>query len=1058
MEDAYESQCQEEEAAARDNALPVHVNARRDTGKREGQDDDEQGGGISGAELSQQAAVSKRGQNGDTASGSILAAALDRKGSEMMRDDDDDEEAVFDDGDAAEGESLGPESEDDGSVDDVESSASPIVTSPSQPSQPSSPYGFLDDNPGMLVGALSPGTHRSLLRDWQTGGVSTAVDEYADYEDAGYFRVELPHSEEPEFLRREVEGWAEELEMMHAHITGGGGGGGGGGGKMGQTPARAAAMKSVRGFGDSGDGGDQPSVGGDPAVTWPSSREEGDRDGGVGASGGGGEVGEIVAKKNTSKTLATNKAMKTVAAEVYNNGAVGAAGLDFAFDRSPLGSMTPTSDAAGPALDWGGSEFGGSSHSPMEGGGGGTPKSANGLNSHDLNLDSAADALRAWAAAGGEGSPIAGAGGGGGGGGQGGRGDDEDEDEDTALSTAEPRGAFGARMDEAEARDDVGASVQANAQRKTVEGEDKDDDEEQGDISAAEPSSSGVEREAPPPPSTAAAEGGSDGGVDSEDGSDMDVAEEGCCGESDEEDWVRVNALKGRKMQHEMLSPEEAEALRRLEMSAATTMVEPAAATGGGRLASVLDKLNLDDDDSEEEEEEASASDRQKETSNKTSEEAATDAPERQDPDSDPESFTTFNLRIVHRLNRTGFEEHKEFPVRLGSVVAGRYQLMEYLGSAAFSQAVQALDLQTGMLVCMKIIKNNKDFFDQSLDEVKLLKFINQRDPADAKGLLRLYDYFYHREHLFIVTELLRANLYEFQKFNLESGDEPYFTLGSLRSIARQVLTSLEFLHSLDLIHCDLKPENILIKSYSRCEVKVIDLGSSCYVTDHLSSYVQSRSYRAPEVILGAPYSTKVDIWSLGCILAELHTGEVLFQNDSLASLLARCVGILGPVDPELLARGRYSSRFFTRNGLVYERDKDTGALHVLQPKKTTLAARLGFDPAKMAEAGAGAGAGRQGGGKNAAGFLDLLLWLLQVNPNARPTAAEALAHPWLAATTNEEEREDEEGYDDRRKADVMADIGGGGGGGSGRGQAGGEDNDDALAGDARERAFMWQL
>lgn len=63
-----------------------------------------------------------------------------------------------------------------------------------------------------------------------------------------------------------------------------------------------------------------------------------------------------------------------------------------------------------------------------------------------------------------------------------------------------------------------------------------------------------------------------------------------------------------------------------------------------------------------------------------------------------------------------------------------------------------------------------------------------------------------------------------------------------------QVLTSLSFLHSLGLIHSDLKPENILIKSYSRCEVKVIDLGSSCFITDQLSSYVQSRSYRAPEV------------------------------------------------------------------------------------------------------------------------------------------------------------------------------------------------------------------
>jgi serine/threonine protein kinase len=96
-----------------------------------------------------------------------------------------------------------------------------------------------------------------------------------------------------------------------------------------------------------------------------------------------------------------------------------------------------------------------------------------------------------------------------------------------------------------------------------------------------------------------------------------------------------------------------------------------------------------------------------------------------------------------------------------------------------------------------------------------------------------------------------------------------------LQSITIQCLEALEFLHKLGIIHCDLKPENILVKSYSRCEVKVIDLGSSCFQTDHLCSYVQSRSYRAPEVILGHSYDQKIDIWSLGCILAELCTGNV---------------------------------------------------------------------------------------------------------------------------------------------------------------------------------------
>ena len=70
---------------------------------------------------------------------------------------------------------------------------------------------------------------------------------------------------------------------------------------------------------------------------------------------------------------------------------------------------------------------------------------------------------------------------------------------------------------------------------------------------------------------------------------------------------------------------------------------------------------------------------------------------------------------------------------------------MEFLGSAAFSKAVQALDLKTNQLVCLKIVNNNKDYFDQSLDEIKLLQYINEADPEDDHNLLRLFDYFYYK-------------------------------------------------------------------------------------------------------------------------------------------------------------------------------------------------------------------------------------------------------------------------------------------------------------------------
>lgn len=344
--------------------------------------------------------------------------------------------------------------------------------------------------------------------------------------------------------------------------------------------------------------------------------------------------------------------------------------------------------------------------------------------------------------------------------------------------------------------------------------------------------------------------------------------------------------------------------------------------------------------------------------------------------------FDSFNLRVVFERDRTGFEESKEFPIRMNSIVAARYQVLEYLGSAAFSKAVQCLDLQTQRMVCMKIIKNDKDFLDQSLDEIKLLKLINVNvENVDDKHCLRLIDYFYHKEHLIIVTELLRDNLYEFSKYNRDCGDEPFFTLGHLQRITKQVLTALEYIHSLWLIHADLKPENILVKSYSRCEVKVIDFGSSCFVDDHLSSYVQSRSYRAPEVMLGLPYDQKIDIWSLGCIIAELWTGYVLFQNDSIQSMLARIMGIIGSFEPKMLAAGRFVPQYFTQDGRLFrEVESCNGSarkrhIHILLPKQSSLRQRMRTNDTL---------------------FVDFLSCLLKLDPAERLSAKDALQHAWL--------------------------------------------------------------
>ena len=368
------------------------------------------------------------------------------------------------------------------------------------------------------------------------------------------------------------------------------------------------------------------------------------------------------------------------------------------------------------------------------------------------------------------------------------------------------------------------------------------------------------------------------------------------------------------------------------------------------------------------------------------------------------ETFVTFNLPIVHRLHRTGFEEEKDFPVLTGDVVAGRYELTEYLGSAAFSKAAGCGP------------RHRRRRLPQDREEQQgLLRPVLGRDQAAAvhqrRGPGRLPTSCGCTTTSTIASTSSSSpsssarTCTSFRGTTSSRARSPTHAV-ALKKISRQLLTSLEYLHSLDLIHCDLKPENILIKSYSRCEVKVIDFGSSCYVTDHLSSYVQSRSYRAPEVILGAPYDTKVDMWSLGCILSELYTGEVLLHNDSLASLLARCVGIFGPFDPRLLRRGRYSANYFTKSGLVYERCEKTETLRLMRPKKTTLARRLGLDP-EVDEAECGSD-----------GFVGFLLALLAVNPDERLTATQALTHPWLA----EEELREEDEKDDEKREGATAD------------------------------------
>ena len=129
-----------------------------------------------------------------------------------------------------------------------------------------------------------------------------------------------------------------------------------------------------------------------------------------------------------------------------------------------------------------------------------------------------------------------------------------------------------------------------------------------------------------------------------------------------------------------------------------------------------------------------------------------------------------------------------------------------------------------------------------------------------------------------LVFELLSYNLYDLLRLTKFRG----VSLNLIRKFGKQIIASLYVLAEARIIHCDLKPENILLRHPKRSAIKVIDFGSSCRDTKTMYTYIQSRYYRAPEVILGVKYTVAIDMWSLGCTLMEMHTGEPLFggQNE----------------------------------------------------------------------------------------------------------------------------------------------------------------------------------
>lgn len=241
-----------------------------------------------------------------------------------------------------------------------------------------------------------------------------------------------------------------------------------------------------------------------------------------------------------------------------------------------------------------------------------------------------------------------------------------------------------------------------------------------------------------------------------------------------------------------------------------------------------------------------------------------------------------------------------------------QYEVLEFLGRGTFGQVVKCWKKGTNEIVAIKILKNHPSYARQGQIEVSILSRLSQEN-ADEFNFVRAYECFQHKNHTCLVFEMLEQNLYDFLKQNKFSP----LPLKYIRPILQQVLTALLKLKQLGLIHADLKPENIMLVDPVRqpYRVKVIDFGSASHVSKAVcNTYLQSRYYRAPEIILGLPFCEAIDMWSLGCVVAELFLGWPLYPGSSEYDQIRYISQTQGLPTEHMLNNASKTTKFFYRD------------------------------------------------------------------------------------------------------------------------------------------------
>lgn len=287
---------------------------------------------------------------------------------------------------------------------------------------------------------------------------------------------------------------------------------------------------------------------------------------------------------------------------------------------------------------------------------------------------------------------------------------------------------------------------------------------------------------------------------------------------------------------------------------------------------------------------------------------------------------------------------------------SSQFQQLEKLGEGTYATVYKGRNRATGQLVALKEINLDSEEGTPStaIREISLMKELKHAN------IVRLYDVIHTENKLNLVFEYMDKDL---KKYMDTHGNKGALDPKTVKSFMYQLLKGIQFCHENRVLHRDLKPQNLLINS--RGQLKLADFGLARAFgipVNTFSNEVVTLWYRAPDVLLGSrTYSTSIDIWSAGCILAEMFTGRPLFAGSSNEDQLQKIFKLMGTPNehtwPSISSLPNYNANFAQYS------PQD---LRAIIPQ---------IEPAA----------------------LDLLQNLLRMRPESRITAEQALMHPWFA-------------------------------------------------------------